>query len=84
MSEPTEPKKYAMTMQLHLKLANGGYSYHYELVDYPGIYVHRLKMDRNSKVEQAIIFENVEYTKPSHAVAAWELKKGSNANTTGK
>lgn len=73
----TQPKPLGLRMLLkfHAKLANGGFAYQYELVDFPGITVEMVKQSRNHPVEKAFYFEDMEFGNPGEAIAAWKKAK---------
>lgn len=63
---------YNAKMIMHLKFAEGGFSFKYELVDYPGVFVYKTRESSSEPIKQEIVYANISYGKFAEAIEMWE------------
>lgn len=70
--------QYKASLELHMKLHMGGSIFHYQLTDYPGIFVTNSRDTSRAPTIRAVHFNNVEYATIHDAILAWKERKNAN------
>jgi hypothetical protein len=70
-----EKPKYRLQLTIHMSLEKGGCFYGYDMVDYPGISISKMRETRNSAMRTEYIFQNTVYSKLADVLKAWETAK---------